>query len=34
MRLLSVLLAFIAIAAAQSVQDPAKLQVMESGGSL
>jgi hypothetical protein len=34
MRLLSVLLAFIAIAAQQSVQDAAKLQVMESGGSL
>jgi hypothetical protein len=34
MRVLSVLLALAAIAAAQSVQDPAKLEVIESGGSL
>jgi hypothetical protein len=34
MRLLSVLLTFAALAVAQSVQDPAKLEVMVSGGSL
>lgn len=34
MRVLSVLLTFAAIAAAQSAQDPAKLEVTVSGGSL